>query len=167
MTLEETKVKTIKSIALNNLGLIHFKYEQWEKGKELLSESMKIAPKFKVPRYNISQLYLQFGLFDKAIEMLNDSAFKGHKDIDVNFSLANAHLYKGDLKTSLQYFNMIPKDSFRREDIAATYALFLMKEGKVKQAKSVMDKRERSGVLELTAISQKIEKMIALRLKEE
>jgi hypothetical protein len=30
-----------------------------------------------------------------------------------------------------------------------------------------MDKRERSGVLELTAISQKIEKMIALRLKEE
>jgi hypothetical protein len=62
---------------------------------------------------------------------------------------------------------MIPQDSFRREDIAATYALFLMKEGKVKQAKSVMDKRERSGVLELTAISQKIEKMIALRLKEE
>ena len=167
MTLEETKEKTIKSIALNNLGLIHFKYQQWEKGKELLLESMQIAPNFKVPRYNISQLYLQFGLFDKAIEVLNDSAFKGHKDIDVNFSLANAYLYKGDLKTSALYFQMIPRDNFHREDIAATYALFLIKNGKIKEAKEVMDDRERSGVLELTTISQKIEKMIALRLKEE
>ena len=167
MTLEESKVKTVKSIALNNLGLIHFKYEQWEKGKDFLKESMNLAPKFKVPRYNISQLYLQFGLYDKAIEVLNDSAFKGHKDIDVYFSLANAYLYKGDLKTSSQYFQMIPQDNFRREDIAATYSLFLIKQGKIKEAKAVMDDRERSGVLELTAISQKIEKMIALRLKEE
>ena len=167
MTLEETKTSTIKSIALNNLGLIQFKYEQWEKGKELLNESMKIAPKFKVPRYNISQLYLQFGLFDKAIELLNDSVFNGHKDIDINFSLANAYLYKGDLKTSSNYFQLIPRSSFRREDIAATYSLFLMKHGKTKEAKAIMDNRERSGVHELTEISQKIEKMIALRLKEE
>ena len=167
LTLEESKVKTIKSIALNNLGLIHFKYEQWEKGKEYLNESIKIAPMFKVPRYNISQLYLQFGLFDKAIEVLNDSVFKGHKDIDVNFSLANAYLYKGDLKTSAHYFQLIPRDCFRREDIAATYALFLMKHGKTKEAKAVMDDRDRSGVLELSAISQKIEKLIALRMKEE
>lgn len=167
MTLEETKINTIKSIALNNLGLINFKYEQWEKGKELLNESIKIAPKFKVPRYNISQLYLQFGLFDKAIEILNDSVFKGHNDIDVNFSLANAYLYKGDLQTSAQYFKLIPRDSFQREDIAATFALFLMKHGKVREAKAIMDKRDRSGVLELSVISQKIEKLIALRLKEE
>lgn len=167
MTLEESKLKTVKSIALNNLGLIHFRYEQWEKGKEFLKESMNLAPKFKVPRYNMSQLYLQFGLYDKAIEVLNDSAFRGHKDIDVYFSLANAYLYKGDLKTSAEYFRMIPKENFRREDIAATYALYLLKQGKVREAKSVMDDRDRSGVMELTAISQKIEKILAQRLKEE
>lgn len=167
MTLEESKAATAKSIALNNLGLIHFKYEQWEKGREFLKESMKLAPKFKVPRYNISQLYLQFGLYDKAIEVLNDSAFRGHKDIDVFFSLANAYLYKGDLKTSAEYFSKIPQDHFQREDIAATYALFLIKLGKIKEAKVVMNERDRSGVLELTAISQKIEKILAQRLKEE
>jgi tetratricopeptide (TPR) repeat protein len=167
MTLEESKVKTIKSIALNNLGLIHFKFEQWEKGKEFLNESMNLAPKFKVPRYNLSQLYLQFGFYDKAIEVLNDSVFRGYKDIDVYFSLANAYLYKGDLKTSGEYFRMIPKENFRREDIAATYALFLIKHGKVQEAKNIMNDRDRSGVLELTMISQKIEKMIAQRLKEE
>lgn len=167
MTLEESKVKTIKSIALNNLGLIHFKYEQWEKGKEYLRESMNLAPKFKVPRYNISQLYLQFGLYDKAIEVLNDSAFKGHKDVDVYFSLANAYLYKGDIKTSARYFKMIPEEQFTREDIAATYALFLIKTGHIEEAQVVMKERDRSGVRELTQISQKIEKMIALRLKKE
>jgi tetratricopeptide (TPR) repeat protein len=167
MTLEESKVPTVKSIALNNLGLIHFKYEQWEKGKEFLRQSMALAPKFKVPRYNMSQLYLQFGLYDKAIEVLSESAFRGHKDIDVYFSLANAYLYKGDLKKSSNYFKMIPDEHFRREDIAATYALYLIKTGNIQAAKVVMKERDRSGVPELTAISQKIEKILLQRMKEE
>lgn len=167
MTLDETKTPTIKSIALNNLGLISFKYEQWDKGKEFLRQSMALAPKFKVPRYNMSQLYLQFGLYDKAIEVLNESAFRGHKDIDVYFSLANAYLYKGDLKTASRYFNMIPPEHFRREDIAATYALYLIRQGDIKGAKEIMNARDRSGVAEITAISQKIEKILSQRMKEE
>lgn len=167
MTLDETKLPTVKSIALNNLGLIHFKYEQWEKGKEYLRQSMALAPKFKVPRYNMSQLYLQFGLYDKAIEVLSESAFRGHKDVDVNFSLANAYLYKGDLKTASDYFKMIPQDHFRREDIAATYALYLIRTGNIKGAQEIMKARDRSGVAEITAISQKIEKILSQRMKEE
>lgn len=167
MTLDESKVPTVKSIALNNLGLIHFKYEQWEKGKEYLRQSMALAPKFKVPRYNMSQLYLQFGLYDKAIEVLSESAFRGHKDIDVYFSMANAYLYKGDLKKSGEYFKMIPDEHFRREDIAATYALYLIKNGNLKGAKEIMSFRDRSDVPELTAISQKIEKILLQRMKEE
>lgn len=165
--LEEAKTSTIKSIALNNLGLIHFKHEQWEKGKELLVEAMKLAPKFRVPRYNLSQLYIQFGFYEKAIEILTDSVFHGHKDIDVFFSLANAHFYKGDLKAAEQYFEMIPKKSFQREDIAATYALYLIRKGDLKGASAVMKNRERSGVVEITAISQKIEKILSQRMKEE
>jgi tetratricopeptide (TPR) repeat protein len=167
MALDEGKIQTVKSIALNNLGLIHFKYEQWEKGKEYLKQAMALAPRFKVPRYNISQLYLQFGLYDKAIEVLKDSAFKGDKDIDVNFSLANAYLYKGDLRTSAEYFKMIPKEHFHREDIAATYALYLIRIGDLAGAKQIMNKRDRSGVAEITAISSKIEKILTARMKVE
>lgn len=167
MTLDESKLPTVKSIALNNLGLIHFRYEQWEKGKEYLRQSMALAPKFKVPRYNLSQLYLQFGLYDKAIEVLSESAFRGHKDIDVYFSFANAYLYKNDLKKSGQYFNMIPEEHFRREDIAATYALYLIRTGKMEEAKRIMKERDRSEVPELTVISQKIEKILVQRMKEE
>ncbi|MES2526132.1 MAG: tetratricopeptide repeat protein [Bdellovibrionota bacterium] len=167
MSLDESKNATIKSIALNNLGLISFKHEQWEKGKELLKESMKTASEFKVPRYNMSQLYLQFGHYDKAIQLLTEGPFKNSQDIDVYFSLANAWLYKGDLEMSGKYFAQIPKDHFRREDIAATYALYLIRKNDIKGAFAIMKARERSGVLEITAISQKIEKMLASRMKQE
>ncbi|MFL5785468.1 MAG: tetratricopeptide repeat protein [Bacteriovoracaceae bacterium] len=166
MSLDEAKNATIKSIAQNNLALISFKHEQWEKGKELLKESMKTASDFKVPRYNMAQLYLQFGHYDRAIELLTSGPFKGSQDIDVFFLLANAHLYKGDLETSGKYFAMIPKNHFEREDIAATYALYLIRKNDIKGAFAVMKARKRSGVLEITAISQKIEKMLAVRMKE-
>jgi predicted Zn-dependent protease len=128
---------------------------------------MALAPNFKVPRYNMSQLYLQFGFYDKAIEVLSGSAFQGHKDIDVYFSFANAYLGKNDLKKSSEYFKMIPHKYFQREDIAATYALYLIKTGKLKEAKEVLGDRDRSNVPELTAISQKIEKILLQRMKEE
>jgi tetratricopeptide (TPR) repeat protein len=112
--LEEAKLAPVRSIALNNLGLISFKHEQWEKGKEFLTKAIATAPKFKVPKFNLSQLYIQFGFYEKAIEMLNDSVFRGDKDIDVYFSLANAHFYKGELNEARRYFAMIPKDSSTR-----------------------------------------------------
>lgn len=166
MSIDESKNATVKSIAQNNLALIHFKHEQWEKGKEMLKDSIKTASSFKVPRYNMAQLYLQFGHYDKAIETLNEGPLKGSQDVDVYFLLANAWLYKGDLAASGKYFSQIPKDHFRREDIAATYALFLIRKNDIKGAFEVMKARERSGVLEITAISQKIEKMLAVRMKE-
>lgn len=167
MTLDEAKTTNLKAVAMNNLGLIHFKYEQWETGKDFLKKASAAAPKFKVPRYNLSQLYLQFGFYDKAIEILNEKSFKDHKDVDVYFSLANAYLYKGDLKQSQVYFSAIPKEQFQREDIAATYSLYLIRTGQIQQAHAVMKERRRSGVPEITAVSQKIEKMLIQKMKEE
>lgn len=167
LALEEAKTPTVKSIALNNLGLISFKFEQWEKGKTSLNQSIALAPNFKVPRYNLSQLYLQFGLYDKAIDTLGHQVFRGHKDIDVHFSLANAYLYKGELEKSKMYFDSIPKEHLKREDIAATYALYHIRIGNLKLAKEIMDDRNRSGVVELTAISHKIEKILSQRMIEE
>jgi len=165
--LEENKAPTLKSVALNNLGLIYLRYEQWEKAKTYLLQSSLLAPRFKVPKFNLAQLYLQFGHHDKAIEILTSNTFNGDKDIDVYFSLANAYLFKGDMAKSKYFFSLIPKVHFSREDIAATYALFLLKLGYNKEAFSIMDRRDRSNVLEVTAISQKIEKLLLQRMKEE
>jgi tetratricopeptide (TPR) repeat protein len=165
--LDEIKTQTMKSVALNNLGLIYLKYEQWEKAKDYLIQSSVLAPRFKVPKFNLAQLYLQFGHHDKTIEILTGNTFKSDKDIDVYFTLANAYLFKGDIAKTKYYFSLIPSEHFSREDIAATYALFLMKLGYNKEAFSIMGRRVRSNVLEVTAISQKIEKVLLQRMKEE
>jgi tetratricopeptide (TPR) repeat protein len=163
----ESERPHIKSIALNNLGLLSFKFEQWEQGRDYLEKAIALLPAHKVPRFNLSQLYLQFGLYHRAIEVLGHECFRGDKDLDVYFSLANAHLFKGDLENAEKYFRMIPQNFKRREDIAATLALLQLKKGQLKEAKDTMRERERSHVQQLTAVSQKIEKILLQWMKED
>ena len=158
---------SIKSIALNNLGLLSFKFEQWEKGKDYLEKSIALRPGNKVPRFNLSQLFLQFGFYDKAIEVLGHESLRDHKDVDIYYSLANAYLFKGDLVKAEKYFRLIPEGFQKREDIAATFALLQLKKGQLKEAKETIEGRERSHVLQLTLVSQKIEKILLQRMKED
>ncbi len=167
LSLENAKSNSEKALAFNNLAMIEFKFEQWEKGRDYLRQSILSSAQFRVPQFNLSQIYIQFGLFDKAIEVLSGPLFRDSKDVDVYFSLANAYLYKGDLARSGHFFELLPKEQFRREDIAASYALYLIKQNKIQAAKTIMDDRDRSHVIMVTEISQKIEKLIAFRLKEE
>jgi tetratricopeptide (TPR) repeat protein len=167
LLLQETKTKGMKAVALNNLGLLHFKFEQWEKGQELLKQSIDLVPDYKIPKYNLAQLYLQFSQYHKAIELLTSPVFGRDKDVDILFSLANAHLFLGELSKAGNYFSQIPKESFTREDVAATYALYLIKQGQLSAANEIIKKRDRSDVPELTFISQKIEKFLKLKMKQE
>jgi tetratricopeptide (TPR) repeat protein len=167
LALEDSKEPKIKSIALNNLGLIHFQFAQWEKGKEFIQKSIDMSPGFKVPRFNLAQLFLQFGLFEKAIECLSHPLFARTKDVDLYFSFANAYLFKGDLKKAGHYFSLIPPNNLKREDIAATYALYLLRVGDFEKASFVMNERKRSGIPELTAIAQKIEKLMLKRVTKD
>ena len=152
---------------MNNLGLLSFKYEQWEKGKEYLLQAMTLAPQAKVPRFNLAQLYIQFGHYNEALEILNSSVFRGKRDVDVMFSFANIALYQNDLKTAEKWFKEIPADYLKREDIAITYSLYLIKKGLLTQAQSVLAERERSQVPQLTEMSSKAEKILKTRLSQQ
>lgn len=157
----------VKAIALNNLGLLSFKYEQWEQGRDYLEKSLKLGPSLKVPRFNLSQLFLQFGYFDKAIETLEHESLRGHKDVDFYFSLGTAYLFKNNLESAEKYFRLIPEQFLAREDIAATLALLQIKKGDFEMAKETLTRRDRSHVNELSLVSQRIEKLLLQRLKED
>ncbi len=163
----ESKKKSIQALAMNNLGLLSFKYEHWERGKDYLKKAMDLAPSSKVPRFNMAQLYIQFGHYKEALDLLNHSAFKSKKDVDVMFSFANIAVYQNDLNTASKWFKEIPASYFKREDIAITYSLFLIKKGLLTQAQSVLAERERSQVPQLTEMSHKIEKILKARLSQQ
>ncbi len=167
LSLEESKDVSVEAVSLNNLGLLQFKYDAWDKGKELLQKAIKLSPESKVPKFNLAQLFIQFGFYDKAIALLTSSVFMNHQDVDIDFSLGNAFFFSGDLEKAKFYFKKIPKSELSREDIAATYSLYLLKLGDVGQANFIMKRRMRSHLPQVTAIAQKIEKIILQRSKEE
>lgn len=163
----DSKKTGIQALAMNNLALLSFKYEQWERGKDYLQKAMSLAPYSKVPRFNLAQLYIQFGHYKEALDLLNGSVFKGKRDVDVMFSFANIAVYQNDLDTAAKWFREIPESYLKREDIAITYSLYLIKKGLLTQAQQVLAERERSQVPQLTEMSAKIEKNLKARLSHQ
>lgn len=139
--LEESTNMKDKAMAHNNLGLILLKKEHWQNARSEFEKAIAGNKELKVPVFNLAQLYLHFGHYDKVINLLKSSVWGEHQDIDVNHSLATAYLYKGNLEEARKYYKLIPKDMFRRDDIATTYSIFLLKNGDVKTAEEVMSNR--------------------------
>lgn len=162
----DSKKNSTRALAMNNLALLSFKHEQWEKGKTYLLDTIALSPQSKVPRFNLAQLYIQFGHYKEALETLNHQVFKASKDVDVVFSFANIALFQNDLKTAEKWFKEIPKDYMDREDIAITYSLYLIKKGDLTEAKTVLGNRERSNVVELSEMATKVEKILKIRLSQ-
>ena len=163
----DSKKNHVKALAMNNLALLSFKYEQWEKGKDYLQKAVGFAPNAKVPKFNLAQLYIQFGHYKEALDILNHVSFRGKRDVDVMFSFANIALYQNDLKAAEKWFKEVPSDYLRREDIAITYALYLIKKGQLEEAQSVLNERERSNVPELSVMANKTEKILKTRLSQQ
>lgn len=166
LALDDTKEKNLQALAHNNLALVQLKFKRWTNAKRNLKKAIALNENLKVPQFNLAQLYLQFGYFEPAIKILKGPLFNGQQDLDVNFSLAMAHLFIGDLKEAENYFNLIPKDHFTREDIAITYSLFLIQKGELKKAKKIIRNRDISSVTEISDISKKVEGLLDRRLRE-
>jgi tetratricopeptide (TPR) repeat protein len=152
-------------LVLNNLALIHFQNQQWERGKALLIESLELAPLAKVPRYNLAQLYLQFGLINQAIANLDHPVFRGATDPEINFALATAWLFRGDLIKSKVYFDLLSESFKLREDVSLVLALWFYKNGDWSQANKIFNQRDRSYVAEFSEMANKFEKLLEAKLK--
>lgn len=166
LAMEESASPDIKAMAHNNLALLALKKHDWEEGRQHLKKAITFSAQLKIPKFNLSQLYLQFGHYDDAIALLQGSEWQNQNDADLFFSLGNGYLFKGDLEKAGFYFNKIPKENFKREDYAITYSLFYLKKGDLVNAKGVLKGRSISSVVELKSISSKLEAMIDRRMKK-
>jgi tetratricopeptide (TPR) repeat protein len=166
VALAKSKNKKLEAMILNNLGLLFFQWGQWEKGRSYLKQSISQWPKFKVPKYNLARLYLQFGLYDLAISLLKDPVFRHSRDVDLIHALANAHLFKGDMEQARNYFRMLPSESLRRNDIAGSYALFLMKEGELNKANEVLQNRTISSTDKSSQVVGSIHDFVNKKIEE-
>jgi tetratricopeptide (TPR) repeat protein len=164
LSVENRSQPEVRAMSHNNLGLIALRNNQWEEGRFHLKKAIELYPKLKEAKINLAQLYLQFGHYDEAITLLKNDV--SQNDAEINFSLANGHLFKGDLSTARLFFSKIPSEEFKREDFAITYSLFLMKSGDLARARKILATRRPSSIPQLKKISADLEALIERRMNK-
>lgn len=125
--------------AYNNLGVMYRFEGEDPKSLVAYTRAKKADKLAKTPRFNLAQLYLEYGLYNQAISMLKGLYLISNNDVEVKAGLATAYLMKGDLKESLSYFKNIDDDFLAKPHIGINYAFASFLSGDKEQAKNIFE----------------------------
>jgi Flp pilus assembly protein TadD len=111
----ESKSKRLTAMANNNLALIYASENHADKASLYFSRSIEADSSLQVPKFNHSQLLIQFGQYKRAIQILHGLVKEGANDAEVNFALGSAYLFSGDLESASPYLDKTPSSISRRK----------------------------------------------------
>lgn len=120
----ESKSNRLTAMANNNLALIYASEENPDKASLYFKRAIDADSTLQVPRFNQSQLLLQYGQYKKAIEILLGLIKMGANDAEVNFALGSAYLFNDDLASASLYLEKIPSSLSGRQEVATTLGLY-------------------------------------------
>ena len=127
------------AIAYNNLGVVLTYQGKFSQGLEHFQKARKKAPQFLTPQFNEGQLFLKFGLLDKAKERFYKLFHKSKTDVDILAGLGTIYMMKGRYKKALTFFSMIPPNFWGRPDIGINFAYTLLLQKNLEKARDVLD----------------------------
>ena len=131
--------KTSYAPAYNNLGVMYRLEGDDAKALVAFTRSKKSNNFAKSPRFNLAQLYLEYGLYNQAISILKPLESMAPNDVDIVAGLATAYLMKGETKNSISYFQKIDNDFWERPHIGINYAYASYLDGDKKMALKIID----------------------------
>jgi tetratricopeptide (TPR) repeat protein len=123
LAMSTAKTKHQKSIVLNNIGVIHLENKNYEEAKEHFKKSIELSKRSLTPKYNLSQIYLRFGLYENAKINLTQLLKINSKDVDFLNSMAHLNLMQRNYKTALTYLDKIAQEYKTRDDVATNLAM--------------------------------------------
>lgn len=143
LALGMAKSKIQKSSILNNYGVIQLEQENYDSAKDYFKKAIELAPETLTPRYNLSQIYLKFGLYSNAKDQLEYLLKQNNQDIDFLNSYAHLQLMEKRYQKALQFFAKIPADYRSRDDIATNQGMSYFMLGKLEEAKKTLNNAEK------------------------
>lgn len=161
LALSMAKTNGQKSSVLNNYGVIQLELENYDVAKDYFKKAIELSSSSLTPRYNLSQVYLKFGLYSNAKEQLEYLLDKNNQDIDFLNSYAHLQLMEKKYQKALQFFAKIPEDYRSRDDIATNQGMSYFMLGKLEDAKKTLNNAEKKDSYYVSAqldIIKKIEK---------
>ncbi len=162
LAMAQAKTNKQKAVVLNNMGVVYLEKKNYHEAKEVFKEAIKLNGDTLTPRFNLVQIYLHFGIYERAEKELVVLLQKAPTDIDFLNSLAHVKLMKKDYKTALVYFNRIPKQYRSRDDVATNLAMTYYMLGLFEDAKKTLsnaDKSNSSYVSRQLDITKRLEKV--------
>lgn len=100
--------------ALNNLAIIQITKKNYAQALTYLKKAIKISPVGFIPRYNLSQIYLKFGLFKAARKLFYELYRKGNPSQNLVNQYAIALIKSGSPRQAITVVNNIDDINLRR-----------------------------------------------------
>lgn len=163
IAISTAKTNKQKSTVLNNIGVVHLENQNYHEAKDYFKKSIELSKKSLTPRYNITQIYLKFGLYGNAQKELRLLLKQNAQDVDFLNSKAHLELMQNNFKNALVYFNRIPKSYRTRDDIATNMAMTYFMLGLYENAKKTLknaDKKDSFYLNSQLEINKKLSKKI-------
>ena len=151
--------------AINNLGVISMNLKHYQQALNYFKQAQKHNRSFRVPLFNLSQVYLKFHLLGPAQKILKKLYLKNNKDVEVIYSLGSLYLLKGNLSKAHRLWESIPKDRRNREDIALMRSLTLYQQKKYKKALSILKEQDFEKFLSMKKSALKLQKLLEIQLQ--
>lgn len=123
--------------AYNNIGGLHIRRKEYEKALAAFKKAHELNRFALTPAYNLAQMYLSFGVIDKAQKLLLAIEKQRSGDPSVLGALATTYLFQGHVEKSLSYFGQIPDPHRRHPAIGLNYTVALMVSENKKRARKV------------------------------
>ncbi|MFT6631686.1 MAG: tetratricopeptide (TPR) repeat protein [Bacteriovoracaceae bacterium] len=118
-------IKSNYAPALNNLGVMYVNEKDYSRALVAFRRARKSSDFNKTPRFNLANLYLHFGLYDRAITHANVLYQGSSTDVDVLNMLGTAHLMSAEPKTAIKFFKKIDSDFLEKAKFGINYSLAL------------------------------------------
>lgn len=162
ISLSLAKTSPQKSIILNNFGVIYMENENFEEAKEYFKKSIELDQSHLTPKFNLTQIFLKFGLYKNAGVNIDFLLNENSQDIDFLHSKAHLELMLQNHKSALVYFNKIPAAYRTRDDIATNMAMTYFMLGLYDSALQAIDKSDKKNEFYINAqveLKEKIHKL--------
>jgi tetratricopeptide (TPR) repeat protein len=120
--------------ALNNLGVVFQSQGDFKKSLFFYRSAVNMAAGAKTPRFNLANIYLKFGIVNKACNIFNALSGASPSDSDILNAKANCALFNRNFMGAVNEFKKISSDDLSKGYIGINYSLALAIVGRKTEA---------------------------------
>lgn len=132
------ELKSSYSPAINNIGVLLSAEQKDQKALLAFEQALKESPSSKTPRLNMLGLYLEYGLTQKAQNILNSLSRNDPGDEILLAAQAALYLYKGQMKQAIRTYEKLDSRTISYPFVGLNYSYALAMNNELSKAKSVL-----------------------------